>query len=152
MNHLGFNYRITDFQCALGISQLASCLDGLPVDGRSPHGTMPPLPILHGFKRYRFGRNARTAYHLYVVQIDAGASPVTRGALFQLLRRAGIGANVHYIPVHLHPYYRSIWARGPANVRRQKPAYERILSLPLHPGMTDAEQERVIDCLRGVMQ
>jgi perosamine synthetase len=152
MNDLGFNYRITDFQCALGISQLRKLPGWLARRREIAARYDAAFADVAWLKPLAVRPECAHAYHLYVVEIDAGASPLSRSALFQVLRRAGIGANVHYIPVHLHPYYREHLGTGPGLCPAAEAAYERILSLPIYPGMTDAEQEFVIDCLRGVME
>ena len=137
---LGFNYRLSDLQCALGTSQLrrlpgwiarrralAARYDELlePVEG------VTPLALRGG---------AGHAYHLYVVQLDGD-----RDAVFAELRAAGIGANVHYVPVHLHPYYRERLGTGPGLCPVAEDAFSRILSLPLFPALTDGDVARVVD-------
>lgn len=142
MRELGFNYRITDVQCALGLSQFAK-LDrflqrrrelALRYDrifAETPHIT----PI------QRAGR-AGSAHHLYVVRIDYAAVGRTRASFMQELRARDIFCQVHYIPVHYHPYYR-------ANGHRQDrfPAaeryYEQALSLPLYYTLSDDDQDYV---------
>jgi perosamine synthetase len=139
MVDLGFNYRISDFQCALGSSQLRK----LPawLDRRreiaarydaafSGSASICPLSV---------NPAAGHAYHLYVVRVAGD-----RQESFRKLRERGIGANVHYIPVHLHPFYRRRFGTGPGLCPVAEAAYEQILSLPMFPRMTDADVERVI--------
>jgi perosamine synthetase len=139
MVDLGFNYRISDFQCALGSSQLRK----LPawLDRRreiaarydaafSGSSSICPLSV---------NPAAGHAYHLYVVRVAGD-----RQESFRKLRERGIGANVHYIPVHLHPFYRRRFGTGPGLCPVAEAAYEQILSLPMFPRMTDADVERVI--------
>lgn len=145
---LGFNYRMTDMQAALGLSQLSNleewiarrhaladaydeALSGLPL-------IVPQRPA-----------QSRTALHLYVAQIDESRTPVGRKAAFDQLRAMGIGVHVHYIPVHTQPYYRNLgFSRGafPESERY----YGRCLSLPMHAGLTEEQQHRVIGGLREV--
>ena len=149
MESLGYNYRITDIQCALGRSQLTRLADfsarrrAIAARYDEAFGALAALAPL----AQREG--ALSAYHLYVVRLAEG---VDRGALFAALRDRGIGVNVHYIPVHLHPYYgeRLGYGRGLCPVAER--AYERILSLPLYPAMSDAEVERVIETVAEVME
>ncbi len=139
---LGYNYRMTDFQAALGISQLerieafvarrrqlaaryADLLADLPL-------RLPPPSV-------------ESAWHLYVVQLQ---DPARRRAVFDAMRAAGIGVNVHYIPVHLQPWYRRIGFRA-GDFPRAEAYYAAALTLPLYAGMSDAEQDRVAETLRA---
>jgi perosamine synthetase len=152
MTDLGYNYRLTDFQCALGISQLTKlprwiarrreiaeryddAFAGLP--------EVDPLEVRKGVFH---------AYHLYVIRLDLAALRVGRAELFSALRAAGIGVNVHYIPVHLHPYYRERFGTAPGFCSNAEAAYERILSLPLYPGMSDRDVGEVIAAVRKVVK
>jgi perosamine synthetase len=85
------------------------------------------------------------AYHLYVVRT------AHRDAVFSGLRADGIGANVHYIPVHLHPYYRERPGTGPGVCPVAEAAYSRILSLPLFPALRDEDVDRVVDAVAGTL-
>jgi UDP-4-amino-4,6-dideoxy-N-acetyl-beta-L-altrosamine transaminase len=135
MTDLGCNYRITDIQCALGSSQLKKLPDWLKkrneparaYDAAFKNTAVRPL------KKHpdRFH-----AYHLYVVRVPE------RDAAFARLRENGIGANVHYIPVHLHPYYRERLGTHEGMCPVAEEAYREILTLPLWPGMTDKEVTR----------
>jgi len=82
--------------------------------------------------------------------VAASGSGVHRGMVFDALRERGIEVNVHYIPVHLHPFYRQRFGTGPGLCPVAEAAYERILSLPMFPGMTDDDVERVIGAVREV--
>jgi perosamine synthetase len=130
MVELGFNYRLTDFQCALGQSQLRKL--GRWIERRqdlalyydevfADVAAVTPLAVREGVSH---------AYHLYVVQVDR------RDDVFAQLRNDGIGANVHYVPVHLHPFYRERLGTGPGLCPSAEAAYARILSLPLFPDLT----------------
>ena len=141
MVDLGYNYRMTDFQCALGLSQLKK----LP--GRVKRrqeiarkydqalaeiDEVEPLHVLEGVKH---------AYHLYVVRLR---KDLDRGTVFRNLREIGIGVNVHYIPVHLHPYYRASFDIGPGLCPIAEKAYEKILSLPIFSSMREEDVRSVI--------
>jgi perosamine synthetase len=143
MVELGYNYRIPDVLCALGMAQLPR-LDGW-VRARqvvaalydSAFADMPQVMPLST----RAGRT--NAYHLYVVKLDAG---LDRDAVFRRLRAAGIGANVHYAPVYLHSYYRARgYAKGLCPVAEE--AAHNILTLPLFPAMTETDVVRVVGTL-----
>ena len=138
MQTLGYNYRITDFQAALGQSQLQRAEAGMQrrraiaarydaaFADRPDIQTLPPAPgIGH-------------AYHLYVIQVD------DRKALYDHLRSVGIYAQVHYIPVHTLPYYRQL-SDEPVRLPHAEAYYARCLSLPMYPTLTAEEQEFVIE-------
>lgn len=144
MVDLGYNYRITDIQCALGLSQLqklpaflerrreiARCYD--EAFSRIPEIT--PLAVR---------KDTLHAYHLYVVRADFEALGIDRITFFQSLRQKGIGVNVHYIPVHLHPFYNEKFDTKPGLCPIAESAYYQIISLPIFPAMTDADVEKVI--------
>jgi perosamine synthetase len=143
MVDLGFNYRISDFQCALGSSQL----------GKLPAWLEGRRRIAAQYAR-RFGDEERItalgvrngvahAWHLYVVRLGTGGNPVNRMRVFQCMREAGIGVNVHYIPVHLHPYYRQTLGTSAGLCPEAERAYEQILSLPMYPQMLQTDVDYV---------
>lgn len=145
---LGFNHRMTDLQAALGLSQLAR-LDALHASrvalaDRYDH-LLAGLPLILPTRQ----PDRVSAWHLYAVEVDASATDVSRAQVFQALRDAGIGVNVHYIPIHLQPFYAAMgFAQGafPAAERY----HQQALSLPLFPAMAAAQQQRVVDTLRAV--
>lgn len=148
---LGFNYRLTDLQAALGLSQLQR-LDAM-------HARRSVLAdrydkLLGGLRLVTPARLADrvSAWHLYAIEIDdQGPGSRQRGEVFAGLRVAQIGVNVHYIPIHIQPFYTRLgFRRGdfPAAERY----YERAISLPLFPAMTEAQQAKVVETLRGLVQ
>jgi perosamine synthetase len=141
MLDLGFNYRLTDIQCALGLSQLSKQPRWL--ERRREIATTYDLAFLRtpGLSPLTVSPVVTHAWHLYVVRTD---DPETREALFRDLRSANILVNVHYIPVHLHPYYREKFNVGPGLCPVAEEAFKRLLSLPMFPGLSDAEQTQVI--------
>lgn len=142
---LGFNYRLTDIQAALGSSQLVRLAerearrDAL---ARRYDDALADLPL-----RLPPRSNDRTsAHHLYVIEIDDERADMTRGKLFELLRGDGISPNVHYIPIHLQPDYRKLgFASG--DFPNSERYYSRAISLPLFPTMTQEQQDQVIASL-----
>jgi perosamine synthetase len=151
MTCLGYNYRITDFQCALGMSQLRKLPEWISRRREIARRYDAAFTDLPGLQPLSVRRDVSHAYHLYVVRIDSEAGVMNRAALFQKLRSAGIGVNVHYIPVHLHPFYQSSLGTEPGQCPVAEAAYEQILSLPMFPGMTYADQHVVIEAVRDVM-
>jgi UDP-4-amino-4,6-dideoxy-N-acetyl-beta-L-altrosamine transaminase len=148
---LGANYRITDLQAALGSSQLRR-LDAFVARRRILAQRYDRL--LGGLALIRPWQHPETlsAWHLYVVQVDEARTGRTRREVFETLRAAGIGVNVHYIPVHeQQPYYRRLGFRH-GDFPIAEAYYRRAISLPLHPGLTDEEQERVATALAAALQ
>lgn len=152
MVDLGFNYRLTDFQCALGISQLR----------KLPGWTTRRLEIARRYDQVLGGLLAARpllvspvvshAYHLYVIRVQLELLAADRGAIFRAFRERGVGVNVHYIPVHLHPFYQERFGTGPGLCPVAETAYEDILSLPIYPRMEEDDIEYVLDVCREVLQ
>ncbi len=137
MTELGYNYRITDFQCALGSSQLKK-LDGWIVKRNALAQQYDAAFAGQTVVRPLCCRDdVQHAYHLYVVRTPE------RDAAFKRLRANGIGANVHYIPVHLHPYYREHLHTRVGMCPVAETAFKEILTLPLWPGMHAEDCARV---------
>lgn len=138
---LGYNYRITDFQCALGLSQL----NQLPafLDRRRQIARHYGLEFARNpaIRPLIIRPQTLSAWHLYVVRLADGAD---RSRVFQGLRGRGIGVNVHYLPVYLHPFYRERFGYYEGRCPVAEAAYESILSLPIWPGMEDDQVERVV--------
>jgi UDP-4-amino-4,6-dideoxy-N-acetyl-beta-L-altrosamine transaminase len=146
---LGYNYRLTDVQAALGLSQLGRLE---PMQERRAalaqryDELLGDLPLLRPARR----DDRTSAWHLYAVEIDETRCNRPRAAVFDALRQAGIGVNVHYIPIHTQPYYAALgFRRGdfPAAERY----YARALSIPLFPAMSHAQQDHVVATLRRAL-
>ena len=151
MVDLGYNYRITDFQCALGMSQLQRLPEWVVRrqeiakvydEAFSSLSCVSPLDVRSDISH---------AYHLYVIRFNPAQLRVDRNTLFQALRAEGIGVNVHYIPIHLHPYYRDRHNTGPGLCPVAELAYEQIISLPMFPRMTNEDVQDVIEALYKVV-
>ena len=147
----GFKYNLTDIAAAIGIHQLRRAhefhakrseiarqfdagLAGLPIE--------PPPAAPAGESH---------AWHLYVPRLT-DAAPIGRDALIEHLYADGIGCSVHYIPLHLQPYWRDRYGLRPADFPHSQHAYERMLSLPLYTRMNDADVERVLQSLRTALR
>ncbi len=146
---LGFNYRMTEIQAALGLSQLqrlAELQQRRQALAARYDDLLADLPLV--LPARVSGRDS--AWHLYVVEIDEARSDAQRRAVFERMRAAGIGVNVHYIPIHTQPFWR---ARGfaPGDFPLAERYYRRALSLPLHPALTHEEQQYVVDTLRAAL-
>jgi len=147
----GFKYNLTDIAAALGLQQLKkahafqqrraaiaaqydAAFAGLPL-------ILPPRPAA----------GDTHAWHLYVLRLGDGAG-IARDRLIERLFDAGIGCSVHYIPLHLHPYWRDRYALQPAMFPHSQQAYERMLSLPIYTRMSDDDVMRVATAVRGALQ
>jgi perosamine synthetase len=152
MVDLGYNYRLTDIQCSLGLSQLDKLDKWL--------SRRKAIAAIYdsSFKDSDFVRplgvrsSVSHAYHLYVVRINLHRLSKGRDAVFAALRAEGIGVNVHYIPVHLHPFYRMNLGTVPGMCPVAETAYEQILSLPMFSGMSDSDAHDVIDAVQKVTE
>ena len=143
----GLNYRISDFQCALGLSQLAKLQASLARRRAVAAAYDRACGTLEGIAPLEVRPGVEHAYHLYVVRLDRDRLGLDRAEAFRRLHEEGIGVNVHYIPVHLQPLYRTRLGTGPGLCPAAEAAYERIVSLPMFPGMTDGDIRRVVSAL-----
>lgn len=148
MQALGYNYRLTDLHAALGVSQLGRLDEILAARGAIAAGYdrllagMPvtcPAPMA----------DRASAWHLYVIELDPGVRR-SRAEVFAAMRSAGIGVAVHYIPVHLQPYYRALGFKA-GDFPRAEAYYRRCITLPLYPGLGPAQQDRVVQALTGAV-
>lgn len=146
---LGFNYRLTDLQAALGTSQMRK-LDGWIARRHEVADRYDRLLAELPLTTPRRGPGNRSALHLYVVNLLEGRTP-SRRQVFDAMREQGIGVNVHYIPVHLQPDFRQFGFRE-GDYPVAEAYYRSALTLPMYPGLTDGLQDRVVECLRGSLQ
>ena len=144
MVDLGYNYRLTDLQCALGLSQLRKLKPWIARRQDIARRYDRAFAGLKSVRPLNVRPDGSHAYHLYVIALDPDRLRVKRDAVFAALRAEGIGVNVHYIPVHLHPFYRKRFGTGLGTCPVAEAAYERILSLPIFPAMTDRDTEDVV--------
>ncbi len=151
MQELGFNYRINDIQCALGISQIKKQSAWIEKRRALAKQYRQELADLKGVSPQVERSDREHAYHLFVVQLELEKLSVTRNQVFQFMREQGIGVNVHYIPVHLHPYYRNHQGTKAGLCPVAEAAYERILSLPMFPGMEAKDVSRVVSSLQKAL-
>jgi dTDP-4-amino-4,6-dideoxygalactose transaminase len=146
----GFKYNLTDIAASIGIHQLRKIdrflerrnhlaarydagLGGLPL-------RLPPRPAAP----------SSHAWHLYVIRLDPTAR-LGRDELINALHERGIGVSVHYIPLHLQPYWRDRYALEPGQFEASQAFYERTISLPLFTRMTDSDQDRVIEAMQDLL-
>ncbi|WP_085577826.1 MULTISPECIES: UDP-4-amino-4,6-dideoxy-N-acetyl-beta-L-altrosamine transaminase [unclassified Pseudomonas] len=147
---LGFNYRITDLQAALGLSQLGK-LDAFVARRRELAARYDRLLAYLPLTLPSAQAEAESAWHLYVVRLQTERIGRSHREVFEGLRAAGIGANLHYIPVHLQPYYRELgFAEG--DFPEAERYYTEAISLPMFPLLTDAQQDHVVEQLRRLTE
>ena len=143
MVELGFNYRLPDVQCALGMAQLSRLTGWVASRQKIAGWYEEALAGMAEVTPLTLHRDRTHAYHLYVVKLADG---IDRDRVFARLRADGIGANVHYAPVHLHSYYRSR-GYGPGLAPAAEAVSQQILTLPMFPAMTRADVARVAGAL-----
>lgn len=136
MQELGYNYRLTDIQCALGISQLAKNETG--VKRRNDIANTYKKAFKNKIKHQSLPENSYNAHHLFIIEVE------DRKGLYTLLREHNIFAQIHYIPVHTLPYYKAIGYQS-ANLSVAEQYYAKCISLPMYPTLTNEEQGFVIE-------
>lgn len=152
MQELGFNYRITDIQCALGCSQL------LKLDSFLARRKEIADRYTNAFKDSPFietpyqESDRESAWHLYMLKLNLGNMKKTRKMVFNELREKAIGVHVHYIPLHLQPYYQNNLGYKYGDFPEAEAFYNAALTIPLFPMMTDADCERVIDTIKEIVK
>lgn len=151
MVDLGYNYRLTDIQCALGMSQLRKLPTWLKRRQEIAERYNAALAEIPSVRPLEVQADVSHAYHLYVIQVELTQLRATRAEVFAALRAEGIGVNVHYIPVHLHPYYRERFGYRGGEYPVAEEAYEQLISLPMFHGMNDRDIEDVIKAVSKVV-
>jgi len=148
---LGFNYRLTDLQSALGLSQLAKLDDWLARRRAIAARYTAAFAALASIETPTTLADRESAWHIYVVRLRLERLRADRGQVFRALRAENIGVNVHYVPVPWHSYYASLgYARGGWPIAEQ--AYERMITLPIFPAMTDGDVDDVIAAVTKVVE
>ena len=150
MVELGYNYRLTDLQCALGLSQLARLEQFLKRRGELAHRYRTELAGQPGLQLPAVASDVRHAWHIFPVLLEPERLRTDRRTILAALRAENIGVAVHYVPVYWHPYYQ---ARGYGRglCPRAEWAFERLLTLPLFPAMTDEDADDVLAAVRKVL-
>ncbi|PKH99757.1 UDP-4-amino-4,6-dideoxy-N-acetyl-beta-L-altrosamine transaminase [Glaciecola sp. 33A] len=151
---LGYNYRLSDMQAALGISQLKKLDDFIVARQQKANFYLQALAHLPLILPQQTSIDNQSAWHIFVVELktqggDANRAQ-TRKSVYQQLVEKGIGVNVHYIPIHLHPFYQQLgfkYGDFPCAERY----YERAITLPLYPSLTGQQQQAVVDALTEIL-
>ena len=148
---LGYNYRMTDIQAALGISQLNKINGFLKRRREIAKKYDEYLKNIDGIILPYQESFSKSAWHLYVIQLELEKFKVGRKEIFEALQAENIGVNVHYIPVYYHPYYKRLGYEKGLCPNAEK-LYERIITLPLYPKMKDKDIEDVVNALDKVLK
>jgi perosamine synthetase len=141
---LGYNYRLPDLACALGISQLKKLDANLARRRAIAARYSAAFRQIPGVVVPAVRTDVNPAWHLYPIRLELEKLSADRAQIFRALRAENIGVNVHYIPVHLHPYYRAQLGCKPGDYPVAEDAYERLISLPMFHGMGERDVEDVI--------
>jgi perosamine synthetase len=147
----GFKYNLTDMASGLGREQLKKChafhqrRRAIAAMYDQAFAGVPELILPEP------APDVESAWHLYVVQLDVARLAVSRDAVTELLKEEGIGTSVHFIPLHLHPYYRDAFGYRPEDFPNAGALFDRIVSLPIYPRMTDDDVHDVIRAVRGIV-
>lgn len=151
MQQLGYNYRITDFQCALGLSQLRKIKvfikrrRQIAAQYQAAFTPIDEVIVPHEVP------NVKSAWHIYVIRLKLRYLTVSRKEIFEALRKENIGVQVHYIPVYYHPYYQALGYKQGLCPKAEK-YYEEVITLPIFPKMNDANVQSVISSVSKVIR
>jgi len=147
---LGFNYRMTDIQAALGVSQMQR-LDLLVAQrhaiAKRYDQLLAGLPVVLPWQH----PDGYSGLHLYVIRLKLGEMKKTHCVVFEALRAAGVGVNLHYIPVYRQPYYEQMGFHA-GYCPEAEQYYSEAISLPMYPGLTEEQQRQVVHALHGAIQ
>lgn len=152
MHEAGFNYRITDIQCALGSSQLKRL--GLFLKRRREIAKKydKSLSKVPGLQVPIISNNVEHAYHLYPLQINFDKFNISKVDFFKKMNKAGINPQVHYIPIHLQPFYKKMYGFSHGDYLLAEKFYEKEVSLPIYPNLKNEEQRLVIDTIIKIIE
>ena len=143
---LGYNYRLNEVQSALGISQLKKLNKWVVYRNRLANiyrKELKNLPLIFP----KIDKGYYSSHHLFVVRINANKHNINRDLLYRLLKKKGIETNIHYIPIHTHPYYKNKGFKN-KNFPKMMSYFKNCLSLPMHAGLTTKDQKKVINVLK----
>ena len=146
----GHKYNLTDIQAALGLVQLAKCDTMWRRRAALAERYNQGLSSLDVFRIPQVAPDVQHAWHLYVVLVEPKVLRIHRDQVIKELRQRGIGTAVHFIPLHLHPYYQREWGYRSGQFPVAEEYFDRCVSLPIYPGMRDQDAARVIEALHDI--
>ena len=148
----GFKYNLTDIAAALGLEQLKRCTHFWEIRERYAALYNQGFQDIPGIITPYVAPDVRHAWHLYIIQLDLEQLRIGRNEFISLLKQENIGTSVHFIPLHLHPYYRDTCGYRPEDLPTASAVFERIVSLPIYTQMTETDVERVIETVRRLVK
>jgi dTDP-4-amino-4,6-dideoxygalactose transaminase len=151
MQALGYNYRLSDIQAALGLSQLSRLARFVARRREIVRLYREELSSLKACSLLSAATDSHSAYHLFPILVDFSRLSITKAQMFELLAQEGLHLQVHYIPVHLQPYYRSL-GFGPGMFPRAEAYYAKAISLPLYPSLSNREVRKVAQVVRRIVE
>jgi UDP-4-amino-4,6-dideoxy-N-acetyl-beta-L-altrosamine transaminase len=147
----GFKYNLTDIAAAIGIEQLKKCDEFQQARQRIATIYEKAFAEIEEIQVPTCRKDIQHAWHLFVIQLDLERLRISRNQFIDALREKEIGTSVHFIPLHLHPYYRDNFGYEPGDFPNASRVFERIVSLPIYPKMTEADVERVVGVVRKIV-
>ena len=151
VKHLGFKYNMTDIQAALGIHQLARIQEFADARQRIVDLYNLELADIAEIHLPVVRPDVTHAWHLYIIRLALDQLTISRAEFINQLHEENIRTSVHYIPLHLHPYFKERFQFAPGDFPRTMECFERVISLPLYPRMTPADVRRVTTAIRAVV-
>lgn len=148
----GFKYNLTDIAAAIGIEQLKKCERFSAARSRIAAMYNDAFADLPEIQRPRVAPDVQHAWHLYVIQLKLESLKIDRNQFIELLAERGIGTSVHFIPLHLHPFYRGRYGCQPTDFPVASAVFDRIVSLPIYPKMSQHDIEMVISIVRDTIK
>jgi dTDP-4-amino-4,6-dideoxygalactose transaminase len=146
----GYKYNLTDPQAALGLVQLSKCEQMWRRRVEIARKYDKALSSLDAYLTPIVAEDVQNAWHLYVIRVQSSALRIHRDRVIEELRQRGIGTSVHFIPLHLHPYYQRMWGYRPGEFPVAEDYFDRCISLPIYPSLTDEDLHRVIEALHDI--
>jgi UDP-4-amino-4,6-dideoxy-N-acetyl-beta-L-altrosamine transaminase len=151
MHEMGYNYRITDFQCALGSSQLKKLDQFVQKRRKIANIYDKSFSIVDNLKIPKANNSAKHAYHLYPLQIDFDKLKITKSEFFKKMKESGINLQVHYIPVHLQPFYQKNYGFNTGDYPLSESFYRNEVSLPIYPDLTTDDVSLVLNNIMEII-
>ena len=148
----GFKYNLTDIAAAIGVEQLKKCDRFWEARRRIAAVYDEALTDLPEIRTPVCRSGRQHAWHLYVMQLNLERLRIDRNGFIEALKEKNIGTSVHFIPLHMHPYYRNTFEYQPEDFPNASAAFERIISLPIYPKMTDADAGCVVNAVRSIVR
>jgi len=148
----GFKYNLTDIGAAIGIEQLKKCDAFVDARTRIAATYDQRFSDLYEIETPVCEPDVQHAWHLYVIQLDLERLKINRDQFIETLKEQGIGTSVHFIPLHLHPYYRDKFSYVPDDFPKATEIYQRIISLPIYPKMTESQVDHVVQAVSKTVQ